>query len=146
MIASEVARSQAKSEERVLHERVKQKLEGMPPRYRGKFTKAISGRSVKAAVHSYCAECVGWEDVAHEVRNCTVPDCPFRPWRPYQQHPKKGTPGRSVVRQFCLRCMGFDTDGALSLSDARRAGEDIRDCPSALCPVYRYRPFQRRSS
>ncbi len=145
MSASEAVRSQAKSKERVLYERVQEKLERMPPKYRGKFARAIGGRSVKAAVQSYCAECVGWENVGNQVGHCTVPHCPINPWRPYQPSKRKGRPGRAIIRRFCLGCMGFETEAALSLAHTRQAGEDIRACSSALCPLHPYRPFQRRS-
>ena len=48
---------------------------------RVRYLRAMSGKSMAAAIHSQCLECVGWE--REEVRLCTAPACPLYPYRPY---------------------------------------------------------------
>lgn len=52
----------------------------IPKLYRGIYDKAISGRSRKAAMHSFCVECCGFQIA--EVFNCSDPACPLYPYRP----------------------------------------------------------------
>jgi hypothetical protein len=52
----------------------------MPRSCRGIYDKAMTGKSRKAAMHAFCAECVGW--VIHEVYCCTDAGCPLYPYRP----------------------------------------------------------------
>jgi hypothetical protein len=51
-----------------------------PKLYRGIYDKAISGRSRKAAMHSFCVECCGYE--IKEVHLCTDLGCCLYPYRP----------------------------------------------------------------
>ena len=41
--------------------------------------------SLKAAIRLMCAQCMGHENVAKEVRNCTSKACPLYAFRPYQK-------------------------------------------------------------
>ena len=66
----------------LLHPSVQRKLDDMPRIYRATYRKAMSGKSLRAAVNSFCLECVGWQ--REEVRLCTSPACPLYPYRPYQ--------------------------------------------------------------
>jgi len=47
------------------------------------YLKAVRGKSLRAAVNAFCAECVGWERQA--VRECTGLACPLWPYRPFQR-------------------------------------------------------------
>jgi hypothetical protein len=38
---------------------------------------------------------------------------------------------RSAIKAQCLECLGFNTD-------------DIRHCTAPACPLFNYRPFQKR--
>jgi hypothetical protein len=53
---------------------------GMPERFRKRYDLAMSGRSRKAAMQSFCVECCGYE--FQEVRRCTSSECPLFPYRP----------------------------------------------------------------
>jgi len=52
----------------------------MPKLYRAKYDAAVGGRSRKAAMHSFCLECCGWQ--IKEVFLCTGLACPLYPCRP----------------------------------------------------------------
>ena len=53
----------------------------VPKKYQKLYEKAISGRSRKAAIRSFCIECVGYFE--KEVRACTDPECPLYLYRLY---------------------------------------------------------------
>lgn len=55
--------------------------------YRRNYEKAVSGRSLRAAVNASWLECVMWQRV--EVRLCPSYPCPLWPYRPYQDVSKK---------------------------------------------------------
>ena len=55
----------------------------MPEIHRVNYDKAMTGRSLKAAVKGHCLECVGWQK--EEVRLCTDLACPLYPYRPYRR-------------------------------------------------------------
>ena len=50
----------------------------------GHFKAAFAGRSRKAAITSFCLDCMGLDRVA--VRECSVTGCPLYPYRPKQRH------------------------------------------------------------
>ena len=52
----------------------------VPKLYEGLYKKAMAGSSRKAAMHAFCAECVGW--IAKEIKLCTDKGCPLYPYRP----------------------------------------------------------------
>ena len=50
--------------------------------YRKVYDKAMTGRSLRAAVNSKCLDCVCWE--REEVKKCPSIDCPLYSYRPYK--------------------------------------------------------------
>lgn len=56
--------------------------EQVTPKYRGIYDKALTGRSMKSAIHINCLLCVGCE--RKEIKNCKTVGCPFFLYRPYQ--------------------------------------------------------------
>lgn len=56
----------------------------MPQRHRAAYDRAMSGRSRKAAVSSFCRMYMGWRNAAREVRHCSDPACPLYPYRPFK--------------------------------------------------------------
>jgi hypothetical protein len=54
----------------------------MPRSYRAVYDKAVSGKSLRAAINSFCLECVCWQ--IEEIRNCSDVGCPLYTVRPYQ--------------------------------------------------------------
>jgi len=50
--------------------------------YRKTYQRAMTGKSRKAAIKSFCLECVHWE--REEIRRCTYRKCPLHPYRPYK--------------------------------------------------------------
>jgi hypothetical protein len=62
------------------NERIAQRRSEMPRRFRDSYDRAMSGKSRKAAMYSFCIECCGWE--IREVHLCTSPECPLFPYRP----------------------------------------------------------------
>lgn len=51
----------------------------MPPRHRRTYIRAMTGRSLKAAVRAQCWECMGWET---HPEGCSAPACPLYQYRP----------------------------------------------------------------
>ncbi|HUV84261.1 MAG TPA: hypothetical protein VMV86_01045 [Methanosarcinales archaeon] len=69
---------------RSIKERVAERIEQMPRRFmRATYKKALTGRSLRAAISSQCLECVGWQ--IDEVRKCTDLACPLFAVRPYKE-------------------------------------------------------------
>lgn len=53
----------------------------VPKKYRGLYSKAVNKTSRKAAIRSFCLECLCYQE--KEVINCTDTNCPL--WR-YREH------------------------------------------------------------
>lgn len=51
----------------------------IPKRYRGLYQRAMNKKSRKAAIRSFCIECVGY--VEKEVKDCTDSGCPLFRYR-----------------------------------------------------------------
>ena len=62
---------------------IRRKLGMMPLSFRLTYLKAMSGRSLPAAVKLFCLECFSWDKA--EIDGCTAPACPLYPYRPYQE-------------------------------------------------------------
>ena len=75
-------------------EQIDERRAQMPRIHRANYDKAIKGRSLRAAVNSFCAECTMWQ--REEVRLCTSLACPLWPYRPYQEISKQASGGRSL--------------------------------------------------
>jgi hypothetical protein len=69
-------------------------LADVPEKYRQLYNRAVGGQSKTDAIHANCLICRGWEK--EEVRNCTSPDCPMFPYRPYRIAPS--AQNRDVAR------------------------------------------------
>ena len=50
--------------------------------YRKQYDKAMSGKSIRAAINSKCLDCMCWQQA--EVKKCDIDTCPLHPYRPYQ--------------------------------------------------------------
>lgn len=61
----------------------KKRLSQMPETMRSTYLKAVSGKSLAAAVKAHCQECVGYQK--DEVTKCTSTACPLYHYRPYQK-------------------------------------------------------------
>jgi len=61
--------------------------------YRRLWDKAMTGRSLRAAVKSKCLDCMGWQST--EVRLCTCVACPLFPYRPGQKRQRASTPSQT---------------------------------------------------
>jgi hypothetical protein len=62
------------------HPRVIQTRAEMPSSCRGIYDRAMGGKSRKAAIKSFCLQCVGY--VRMEITKCTSPQCPLFHYRP----------------------------------------------------------------
>ena len=49
------------------------------------YNRAMSGKSRNAAIKAFCRECVGYENMALEIRLCTDRSCPLYPYRPHRK-------------------------------------------------------------
>lgn len=61
-------------------ERIRKHRANMPRQYRRVYDTAQTGKSLRAAVNSQCAECMGY--VLSEVKLCCSPQCPLFQYRP----------------------------------------------------------------
>jgi hypothetical protein len=55
----------------------------IPAKYQAMYKRAMTGKSRKAAMQVFCAECVGY--VAPEIARCTDKGCPMYPYRQITQ-------------------------------------------------------------
>jgi len=55
----------------------------IPQPYRKTYEKAVTGKSLSAAVKAQCLDCMRWKKL--EVRKCTSLACPLWTHRPYQE-------------------------------------------------------------
>jgi len=77
-------------------QQIEQRRSQMPRSYRANYDRAVSGKSLRAAINSFCLECVCWQ--IEEIRNCTDLGCPLFTVRPYQP-PQNARGGHSVRPQ-----------------------------------------------
>ena len=61
-------------------EQIAARLAQMPEQYRPTYERAMTGKSRKAAMHAFCAECCGYQ--IKEVYLCTDLGCPLFSYRP----------------------------------------------------------------
>ena len=73
---------------RTREEQIAERREQMPKIHRANYDKAMKGRSMKAAIKSFCLMCVQWKK--EEVRLCTDLGCECYPYRPYKNRAKQG--------------------------------------------------------
>jgi len=73
----------ATKHQRSTGERVFERLNAMPKKYRHIYTRAMQGKSRKAAMNAFCLECCGWQ--RKEVAACTSEACPLYCFRPYRK-------------------------------------------------------------
>jgi len=66
----------------------------MPRAYRATYDRAVGGTSLRAAINSFCLECVCWQ--IPEIRDCTDLACTLHAVRPYQERPHNGHDGQST--------------------------------------------------
>ena len=64
-------------------EQIRKRREQMPKIHQAAYKSAVSGKSRKNAVKSFCLMCVGWQK--EEVRLCTDLACQLYPYRPYRE-------------------------------------------------------------
>lgn len=76
------------------HDRIAERRAAMPKSFRATYDKAMSGKSLRAAVNSCCLECVCYQ--IREIRHCTDTACPLYAVRPYQDLPQDGHDGHSA--------------------------------------------------
>ena len=62
-------------------EQIQQRLDQMPMSCRGTYKKAVAKKSMRAALNSFCLECVGYQ--REEIKVCTDLACPLWAYRPY---------------------------------------------------------------
>ena len=73
-------------------EQVQQRLDQMPMSCRRTYKKAIAKKSMRAALNSFCLECVGYQ--REEIKSCTDLACPLWAYRPYS------VPEKAQIRRF----------------------------------------------
>ena len=61
---------------------IAKRLKQMPTTCRGAYRKAVNHKSMRSALNSQCAECVGY--VRKEVSVCSDLGCPLYSYRPFQ--------------------------------------------------------------
>lgn len=66
-----------------MSDQVIKKMAEIPRAYRQTYKRAMSGKSLRAAVNAFYLECVQWQ--REEIKVCTAIDCPLYPYRPYEK-------------------------------------------------------------
>lgn len=87
---------------RAQEEQIAECRKQMPRIYRATYDKAISGKSLRAAVNSFCAECTMWQ--REEVRLCTSLACSLYSYRPYRNKPTGRSKNNSEGLSFGAEC------------------------------------------
>ncbi len=72
-------------------EKIAERRADTPKVYRASYDRAVLGRSLRAAINSFCLECCMWE--REEVRRCTSSACALWSYRPYQGSSKNASEG-----------------------------------------------------
>ncbi len=54
-------------------------MRNIPKKFQALYRKALTGKSRRAAVRSFCLECVGYQQA--EVERCSATGCPLHPYR-----------------------------------------------------------------
>jgi len=69
--------------------------------YRRNYDKAMSGKSLRAAVTAKCLDCMCWQQA--EVKNCDVITCPLYPYKPYsaRQRSRGGVDTKQMEQKQC---------------------------------------------
>ena len=62
-------------------EQIQRRLDQIPISCRGMYKKAVKKKSMRAALNSFCLECVGYQ--REEIKVCTDLACPLWAYRPY---------------------------------------------------------------
>jgi len=63
-------------------QKIAERTRQIPKAYRAVYEKAVSGKSLRAAVNAQCLECTGWQ--RKEITLCTAKNCSLYAVRPYQ--------------------------------------------------------------
>jgi hypothetical protein len=63
-------------------EQIQQRLDQMPTSCRRTYKKAVAKKSMRAALNSFCLECVDYQ--REEIKACTDMACPLWAYRPYR--------------------------------------------------------------
>jgi len=71
-------------------QRIAEQREQIPEQYRRTYDRAMSGKSLRAAVNARCLDCCAWQRT--EVRDCPAVACPLWMVRPYQTAENVKTP------------------------------------------------------
>jgi len=83
---------------------ISERLAQIPRAYRGIYERAVAGKSRKAALHSFCLECCGWQ--VKEVFLCTDLGFPLYPYRPRSRashDTPKSVPDEPESKESCQR-------------------------------------------
>jgi hypothetical protein len=68
----------------------------IPKSYQAIYHKAMTGKSLRAAINAKCQDCCCWQ--RKEVQNCQVSTCSLFPYRPYRKtRGRKKTPTESAI-------------------------------------------------
>ena len=67
-------------------EKIAKRRAEMPESCRGIYDRATAGKGLRAAITSFCLECLGWK--RDEITHCTSPACPLYAARPYRKSKK----------------------------------------------------------
>jgi len=74
-------------------QQIGERRDQMPRAYRATYDRAVAGKSLRAAINSFCLECVCWQ--IPEIRDCTDIACPLHAVRPYRESLQSGHDGHS---------------------------------------------------
>ena len=86
-VSSQISPNIIEREEKIAERRAQ-----IPRSYIATYDRAVKGKSLRAAVNSFCIACTGYQ--REEVRLCTAVACPLYAVRPYQDFSQNGREGQ----------------------------------------------------
>ena len=84
--------------------RIAERRSQIPRKYRRLYDRAVSGKSLRAAINAQCLECCEW--VSREVTLCTDLGCPLYRVRGYQGSSQSASEGHLISAESTKSATG----------------------------------------
>lgn len=93
--------------------------------------KRVDKRGLVWYQHGYMNETIGSDSYVQKTRQRRFEACPVSAQSALKRCWDKKASPRAAIKAFCMECQGYDRDA-------------ISGCTACACPVYEYRPFQKK--
>lgn len=116
-------------------------LSDVPARYRKLHERALEGRRPLLAIRAHCAMCMGWEDAARGIAECTSTVCPLWPYR-FGKRARKPSPSAPEAAPSASAAPRIDANAEDGLG---RRGKSRNRAGDGAWPTSRPRAGKRRA-